>query len=60
MEPRLITLDFQLFHDIILLIISLIPLVVIPLVIFLLVRLGKKPKSDCGKCPYNSVDIKER
>ena len=60
MEPRLITLDFQLFHNLLLLIITLIPLFIILLVIFLSVRCGKKRKSNCDNCPYNSIDNKER
>lgn len=60
MEPRLFSLDFQVFLDFVLMIIALIPLLGVPLVVFFIIRFSKKEKSDCDKCPYTSTDIKER
>lgn len=54
MEPRLFNLDLQLVTDSILMILALaIPLLVISLIIFLLVKsIRNKNSKDCANCSY--------
>lgn len=54
MEPRLFNLDLQLVTDSILMILALaIPLLVISLIIFLLVKsIRNKNSKDCTNCSY--------